>query len=40
MFGTVNINIEGAKYSDEKQLAQAIAYEIQHIADRREAVWT
>lgn len=39
-FGTVNINIEGAKYSDEKQLAQAIAYEIQHIADRREAVWT
>lgn len=39
-FGTVNINIEGAKYSDEKGLAQAIAYEIQHIADRREAVWT
>lgn len=39
-FGMVNINIEGAKYSDEKQLAQAIAYEIQHIADRREAVWT
>ena len=39
-FGVVNINIEGAKYSDEKQLAQAIAYEIQHIADRREAVWT
>lgn len=39
-FGTVNINIEGAKYSDEKELAQAIAYEIQHIADRREAVWT
>lgn len=39
-FGTININIEGAKYSDEKQLAQAIAYEIQHIANRREAVWT
>lgn len=39
-FGTVNINIEGAKYSDEKELAQVIAYEIQHIADRREAVWT
>lgn len=39
IFGEVNINIEGAKYSDEKELAQAIAYEIQNIAERRANAW-
>ena len=37
--GNININIEGAKYSDERSLAAAIAQEIQNMADREAAVY-
>ena len=40
IFGTVNINIDGAKYSDEQSLAKAVAYEIQNLAERRASAWT
>lgn len=38
-FGTVNINISGANYSDERELAQAIGYELQRMTERRLAVF-
>ena len=38
-FGTVNINISGANYSDERALAQAIGYELQSMTERRLAVF-
>ena len=38
-FGTVNINISGANYSDEQELAQAIGYELQRMTERRLAVF-
>lgn len=38
-FGTVNINISGAQYSDEQSLARAIASELQSMTDRRSSVW-
>ena len=37
--GNININIDGAKYSDEQSLASAIALEIQNMTDRRVAVY-
>ena len=37
--GNININIDGAKYSDEQSLASAIAVEIQNMTDRRAAVY-
>ena len=37
--GNININIDGAKYSDEQSLASAIAFEIQNMTDRRAAVY-
>ena len=37
--GNININIDGAKYSDEQSLASAIAMEIQNMTDRRAAVY-
>ena len=37
--GNININIDGAKYSDEQSLASAIAQEIQNMTDRRAAVY-
>lgn len=37
--GNININIDGAKYSDEQRLASAIALEIQNMTDRRAAVY-
>ena len=37
--GNVTINIDGAKYSDEKSLAEAIAEALQNMTDRREAVY-
>ena len=37
--GNVTINIDGAKYSDEKSLAEAIADALQNMTDRREAVY-
>jgi phage-related protein len=37
--GNININIDGAKYSDEQSLASAIALEIQNMTDRRSAVY-
>lgn len=37
--GNININIDGAKYSDEQSLASAIAIEIQNMTDRRAAVY-
>lgn len=40
MFGVVNINIEGAQYSDEQSLAKAMAFELQNLADRRAKAWT
>lgn len=40
MFGVVNINIDGAKYSDEQELAKAMAFELQTLADRRASAWT
>jgi hypothetical protein len=35
----IEINIEGAKYSDERSLAEAVAIEIQNMTDRRAAVY-
>lgn len=37
--GNININIDGARYSDEQSLASAIAIEIQNMTDRRAAVY-
>lgn len=37
--GTVTININGAKYSDENSLAEAIAESLQNMTDRRAAVY-
>ena len=37
--GNVTININGAKYSDENSLAEAIAEALQNMTDRREAVY-
>jgi hypothetical protein len=37
--GNININIDGAKYSDEQSLAAAVALEIQNMTDRRAAVY-
>ena len=37
--GTVTINIDGAKYSNENSLAEAIAEALQNMTDRREAVY-
>lgn len=37
--GSVTININGAKYSDENSLAEAIAEALQNMTDRREAVY-
>ena len=37
--GNININIDGAKYTDEQSLASAIAVEIQNMTDRRAAVY-
>lgn len=39
LFGVVNINIEGAKYSDDQSLAKAVAFELQNLADRRANAW-
>ena len=36
---TVTINIDGAKYSNENSLAEAIAEALQNMTDRREAVY-
>lgn len=38
-FGTVNININGAKYSNERDLARAVAEELQNMTVRRAAVY-
>ena len=37
--GNININIDGAKYTDEQSLASAIALELQNMTDRRAAVY-
>jgi hypothetical protein len=37
--GNININIDGAKYSDENALATAIAEQLQIISNRRDAVY-
>ena len=37
--GNINIKIDGAKYSDEQSLAEAIAYELQNMTERRSAVY-
>lgn len=37
--GNININIDGAKYSDEQSLAEAVAQAIQDMTDRRSAVY-
>ena len=37
--GNININIDGAKYTDEQSLASAITLEIQNMTDRRAAVY-
>lgn len=37
--GNVTINIDGAKYSNENSLAEAIAEALQNMTDRREAVY-
>lgn len=37
--GNITINIDGAKYSDERSLASAVALEIQNMTDRRAAVY-
>lgn len=37
--GTVTINIDGAKYSNENSLAEAIAEALQNMTDRRAAVY-
>ena len=38
-FGTVIINIDGAKYSNENSLAEAISEALQNMTDRRAAVY-
>ena len=38
-FGTVNININGANYSDENALADAISQRLQAMSNRRSAVY-
>lgn len=35
----ININIDGAKYSDERSLAEAIAEKLQNMVDRKQAVF-
>jgi FlaG/FlaF family flagellin (archaellin) len=37
--GNITINIDGAKYSDEQSLAEAVAQAIQDMTDRRSAVY-
>ena len=37
--GNVTINIDGAKYSNENSLAEAIAEALQNMTDRRSAVY-
>jgi hypothetical protein len=37
--GNITINIDGAKYSDEQSLAEAVAEAIQEMTDRRSAVY-
>ena len=37
--GNVTINIDGAKYSNENSLAEAIAEALQNMTDRRAAVY-
>ena len=37
--GNITINIDGAKYSDENALADAIAERLQMMTDRRSAVY-
>ena len=37
--GNININIDGAKYSDEQSLAEAVAEALQNMTDRRSAVY-
>lgn len=37
--GNITINVDGAKYSNEQSLAEAIAQEIQNMTDRRAAVY-
>lgn len=37
--GNININIDGAKYTDEQSLAEAVAQAIQDMTDRRSAVY-
>jgi hypothetical protein len=37
--GNININIDGAKYTDEQSLAEAVAQAIQDMTDRRYAVY-
>ena len=38
-FGDIIINIDGAKYSNENSLAEAIAETLQNMTDRRAAVY-
>jgi hypothetical protein len=37
--GNINIRIDGAKYTDEQSLAEAVAEAIQGMTDRRSAVY-
>lgn len=37
--GKITINIDGAKYDDPQSLAEAVAFEIQNMTDRRAAVY-
>lgn len=37
--GDINIIVQGDKYRDEKELASALSYELQNIANRRAAVY-
>ena len=37
--GNININVDGAKYSDEQSLATAVAEALQNMTDRRTAVY-
>lgn len=39
VFGNININIDGARYSNEESLARSIANELQILADRKGAAW-
>lgn len=36
---TININVDGAKYGDSRQLAEAISLELQNLLNRRKAVF-